>query len=176
MALFSPRGCRTWKEGNCTGRYAYWWISKSLSEWQYKNACKTLYAVFFLCTHAECVLVSMRPLVMLLDGGPATFLAQNKSTGFVITTNVSWYKSSPLLIWLQHPLDLCYHRRLYSTCLWHLTCCYAYVVLSCMSMRPRGKVFLFDLRSNSGSSTNGQISFWLLYFQAYPSVSSLSPT
>ena len=41
-------------------------------------------------------LVSMRPLVMLLDGGPATFLAQNKSTGFVITTNVSWYKSKSL--------------------------------------------------------------------------------
>ena len=70
----------------------------------------------------------MRPLVMLLDGGPATFLAQNKSTGFVITTNVSWYKLSP---WLD--------------------------VLSCMSMRPRGKVFLFSLQSNSGSSIDGQI-------------------
>ena len=70
MALFSPRGCRTWKEGNCTGRYAYWWISKSLSEWQYKNA-------FALMQDVS--LVSMRPLVMLLDGGPATFLAQTKA-------------------------------------------------------------------------------------------------
>ena len=73
-------------------------------------------------------LVSMRPLVMLLDGGPATFLAQNKSTGFVITTNVSWYKLSP---WLD--------------------------VLSCMSMRPRNKVFMFSLQNNSCSSLDGQI-------------------
>ena len=73
-------------------------------------------------------LVSMRPIVMLLDGGPATFSAQNKSTGFVITTNVSWYKLSP---WLD--------------------------VLSCMSMRPRNKVFMFSLQSNSCSSLDGQI-------------------
>ena len=86
----------------------------------------------------------------------------------MITTNASWYKSSPLLIWLQHPLDLCYHRRLYSMCLWHLTCCYAYVVLSCMSMNPRGKVFLFGLQSNSGSSIDGQISCWLFILPGIP--------
>ena len=57
--------------------------------------------------------------------------SSNKSTGFLIITTVSWYKSSLLPNRLPYLLDLCYHRRLYSTCLWHLTavmhklCCLA---------------------------------------------------